>query len=127
MRKLEETKTYGCNERATNEGNHAPVESKDTHSQSSVRPEQRVNNKVIRRNPADPVEHAQRREQVTRNPVPHKAARHRDAKELFARNVSTIALAVVLVQGVEQRRVHQGTRPDHAARPDDELAQETAK
>ena len=41
--------------------------------------------------------------------------------------MAPVAFAIVLVECVEESRANEGTRPDHASRPDDELAKHAAK
>lgn len=115
--------TYGCHKRTSDESNHAPIEGQDAHTQASVCAEQCVDDDVVGSNPTDPVEHAERGEEVSRNPVPYKAAGKGDDEEALAGHVVGFALAVIFVEGVEKSGVDQGARPDHTRWPDDKLPQ----
>lgn len=78
-------------------------------------------------NPADPVEDAQRGKEITWHPVPDEGARQRDAEELLSRDVPFVLLTVSLMQRVEQCAIDECAWPDHARRPDEELAKQTTE
>jgi hypothetical protein len=100
---------------------HCPVKGKGTHSHSSACSKQYIDNSVLGSNPANPVEHAQCCEEVTRNPAPQKTTSHDNPKGMFLGNLALVTLAVVLVEGIEEGTVDQNTWPDHTGRPDNKL------
>lgn len=113
----------GSDEGASNIGDHSPVECEHAHTQTTVDTEERVDRWVVGNDPANPAEHAETREQESGNPIPQEASCNCNEEEALAGHVATVALAVVLVQSVEQSRVDERARPNHAGGPDDELAE----
>lgn len=119
--------TDGSDQRTSDIRDHSPIKGKETHAQTRVRAKQLVDNDVLGCNPADPVENAQRGEEVTWHPVPDEGARQRDAEELLSRDVPFVVLTVTLMQRVEQCAIDERAWPDHARRPDEELAKQTTE
>ena len=117
--------TYGNNRGTTNEGDHTPVESKEAYSNTSEVSEKLVNNHIIWCNPAHPVENTESGEQVAGEPEPAETSENSQAKELLARDVLNVPLAVVFVQCAEQSTVHERTGPDHG--PNQELTSHAGK
>lgn len=68
----------------------------------------------IRSDPADPREVRKGTKEIPGEEVPAEGEQASVGEEPFTRDSSTVALARVLrlMQGVEQRRVHQVGRPD---------------
>ena len=88
--------TYGNNQGVTNEGDHTPVESKEAHSKTSGVSEKLVNNHIVWRNPAHPVENTDNGKQVAGEPEPAETSEDNQAEELLAGDVLGVPLAVVL-------------------------------
>lgn len=84
--------------------------------QSTAVAEQLVDDNVVWRNPADPVEERERLEDVAGEEVPASRARKCDEEELFAPHTAaaTHARVDLLVEGVEERARNQVCRPDCA-------------
>ena len=92
--------TYRNNQGATNEGDHT-VKSKEAYSKTSGVSEKLVNNHIIWCNPAHPVENTESSEQVAGEPEPAETSENNQAKELLARDVLNVPLAIVFVQCAE--------------------------
>lgn len=84
--------------------------------------EELVYNDIVRGDPANPVENAERGEDVAREPEPKEAGKHGEDEELLARNMLRLALAVISVKSVEKGGIYERARPEHARWPDKELA-----
>lgn len=93
--------THRSNQWASDVRDHGPIESEDAHSETAHRAEELVDDNIIGCDPANPAEGTQRSEKIARYPVPTKAARQRDAEELFPRNMVPVLLPVTLMQCVE--------------------------
>lgn len=111
-----------CDEGTIDEGDHAPVKGQETHSKARLIAEELVYNDIVRGNPANPIENAECREDVAREPKPKEAGKHGEDEELLARNMLRLALAVVTVESVEKSGIYERARPEHARWPDKELA-----
>jgi len=107
-------------------GNHCPIKGEDAHAQASGRSKQGIDNNIVGSNPARPVEYAQSCEKKSRDPVPNEGYSHGDPQEALAGHVAFIAVAVVLVEGIEEGTTGQSTRPDHIWWPDDEPTKKSA-
>ena len=88
-------------ERTVHKRDHAPVECQETHAQTGLVPEKLVDDYVVRRNPAYPVEDTERSENVAREPKPEKASKHGKQEELFTRDMLRLPFAVVAMEGVK--------------------------
>ena len=112
---------------AANEGDHAPVESQEAHTKSSLVSEQLIDNNVIGSNPADPIKDTKSGKNISGEPEPDKTAKHDEKEETLSGHVLCLALPVAFVQCVEERRVDECSRPDHRGGPDEELANKTGE
>ena len=101
-----------------------PVEGDERHPEAGVVPEQLVDHDVVRRDPAHPVEVAERLEDVAGEEEPDEGAEEGVEEEPLARDASAVPDPSVLlrVQRVEERTGHQICRPDHGGRCDEETS-----
>ena len=118
----EEQSTHRDNQRAADVRNHRPVECEEAHTQTTRVTEKRINDNVVRSNPADPVEDTERCEQESRDPIPYETAETCKEQEPFAGNMLRFLFAVVLVHRVQECGADKNARPDHARRPNQELS-----
>ena len=92
-----------------------PVEGDEGHAQAREVSEQLVDDEVVGRNPADPVEVAEGLEDVAREEVPEERAGERIDEETFTGDTPMSSNTSVLlgVEGVEQRAIDQIHWPNH--------------
>lgn len=98
-------------------------------TEASIIAEDLVNNHVVRRNPANPVEIGQTLGNPAREPIPCEAP----GKDIEEVSVSTNAPTIcnggigrfVVVEGIHKSRLGQSLRPDHGSRPDQESADDS--
>jgi hypothetical protein len=119
--------THRCDKWTTNVRNYSPIKGEEAHSQASVCSKQGIDNNFFRSNPANPVEHAQSCEKVTRDPVPIKTASHSNAKEVLMGHMALVVCAIAFVEGIEEGTIGQNTWPDHIRRPDNKLTKESTQ
>ena len=120
-------RTYRDDQRTPPIRNHGPIKGDEAHSQTRCVTKEGIDGDVVRGDPADPVEPGQGGEDVTGKPVPDKAGGGGDGEEALTGHVFLVPLGIRLVQGVEQGRVDEGARPDHARWPNEVFPEETGK
>lgn len=111
-----------CDEGTIDEGDHTPVKGQEAHTEACLISKELVHNNIARGDPTNPVEDAECGEDVAREPEPKEASKHGEDKELLARNMLRLALAVISVKSVEKGGIYECARPEHARWPDKELA-----
>ena len=119
--------TYRYGQGIINVGNNSPIKGKGTESHSSACSKQHIDNSVLGSNPANPVEHAQSCEEVTRDPVPDKTSSCDNPKYMFFGNLAWVMVAVIFVEGIEESTVSQRTWPDHTRWPDNKLTKKATQ
>ena len=72
VRKEGRRKTDRGNQGAVKIGDHGPVESEDSHTETGVRAEQGVDDHVVGSNPTSPIEDTECGEEISGNPIPDK-------------------------------------------------------
>jgi hypothetical protein len=77
-------KTYRNYERTANFSYLGPVECDQAHPEAADGTEEAVYDNVIRRNPANPIEHAEPGPQIPWEPIIQEAAKHYEIKEALS-------------------------------------------
>ena len=105
---------WGC-ERGADVRDLRPVEGDERHSEAGVVAEELVDNDVLGRNPADPVEEREGLEDVAGEEVPAEGSQEHVGEEAFTGDTTarTHAAVVLRVQGVEESASDEVRGPDH--------------
>lgn len=110
-------KTYRDDQGTSKVRHHRPVKGEESHPQAGSVAKEAVDDDVVWGDPAHPVEPRQGSEDITGEPVPDEAGSGSEEEEALTGHVFLVLLGVRLVQGVKQRRVDEGARPDHPRGP----------
>lgn len=96
-----------------------PVKRPETHPKPAVYAEKLIHRNVVRLDPADPAEHAERHKQESGQEEECKRSSRCHNVVLIARKPARLRI-ILRVKRVKQRARNQILRPDHARGPDEE-------